>query len=173
MHNEAWQFITKAVKKVGTPKKIVEFGALNVNGSARTLFPDTEYVGVDPLEGRGVDFVGLAKDFKRKGFDLVVCTETLEHDPDPVATIKAAWKALKAEGYFLITAAAPPRAPHLCDGRPGRSDDEHYANITQDDLTKWLKDWNVIDIEYNQSHGDIYALAQKPAPKKKAGKGSK
>lgn len=38
-----------------------------------------------------------------KTFDVVICTEVLEHVPDPVASLKHISKLVKNDGYLLIT----------------------------------------------------------------------
>jgi SAM-dependent methyltransferase len=67
----------------GSDGKIVDLGAMNVNGSYRELLPaDAQYVGVDLEEGPGVDVV--LSDVYRLPFDdgsvdLVLSGQMLEH----------------------------------------------------------------------------------------------
>lgn len=165
MHAEAWQFLSKAAGYVNARPgmDVLEFGAHDVNGSPRALFPHTRYVGVDPWPGEGVNLVGRAQDFDgSEEFDVVITAEAMEHDPDARGQIDAAWRALKPGGYLILTAASEPRAPHRCDGFQGEMNGEYYGNIDIIELIGWLKDWQVIMVQHDKQHGDVYALAAKP-----------
>lgn len=165
MHAEAWQFIQKAAEYVNVRPgmNVLEFGAHDVNGSPRALFPNTRYIGVDPWPGKGVNFVGRAQDFDGgEEYDIVITAETMEHDPDARGQIDAAWRALKLGGFLILTAASDPRAPHRCDGYQGELNGEHYTNINMLNLIEWLSGWQVIMVQHDKHHGDVYALATKP-----------
>lgn len=67
-------------------KKVLEIGALNVNGSSRAVVEQlrpAQYVGVDIVDGPGVDVVcsadQLIDKFGPLSFDVVISTEMLEH----------------------------------------------------------------------------------------------
>lgn len=64
--------------------KVLDVGALDINGSAREVFGDLDYTGVDMQEGKGVDVVlnghDLHKKYEPNSFKLVLCLETFEHD---------------------------------------------------------------------------------------------
>ena len=53
---------------------ILEIGSYDVNGTIRNLFASENYVGVDLVEGPGVDVVagGQSVDFDDSSFDLVL-----------------------------------------------------------------------------------------------------
>jgi hypothetical protein len=75
-----------------TPSSVLEVGSLNVNGSVRGLFDGVAYTGIDMQEGPGVDVVMNAHDLGAKWdreFDLIICTEMLEHDNRPWTTLMA------------------------------------------------------------------------------------
>lgn len=166
MHAEAFDYIRKAVGWLGDTAgfRVIEFGSHDVNGSPRGLFPKVlVYTGVDPWDGPGVDVVKRAQDFSpAMEYDVCISAETLEHDPDPIGQINAAWLALRSGGKFILTAAAPPRLPHRCDGFVGDMAGEYYRNIEVADLQEWFKGWRNVRIVHNRAHGDIYAMAVKP-----------
>jgi SAM-dependent methyltransferase len=83
----------------------LEVGAFDVNGSARQFF-EGPYVGLDMRAGPGVEVlsVGEALPFAAGAFEVVVCTEMLEHDRRPWRTIAEAARLLRAGGAFLCTA---------------------------------------------------------------------
>lgn len=169
MHSEAYAWLQRVVSErvlpaMPGPVRVLELGAKNVNGSARPLFRDASYYGLDRVPGPGVDIVQDAATYDGAGlFDVVVTTETLEHAPDPWAVIASAGRALRHGGMLLITAAADPRQPHRCDGREGDLAGEYYANIDPPTLRRHLLDsgWTPVAVHYDIQHGDVYVLAVK------------
>jgi hypothetical protein len=93
----------------------------------------------------------------------VVSTETLEHMETPADLLASAHRALRSGGMLLITAAAPPRKPHRCDGSEGDLHGEHYANIDPAELHDLLilHGFRGGQVVYDGQHGDVYALAVK------------
>lgn len=91
---------------------VVEFGSLNVNGSAREVFDSKKYIGVDASEGKGVDFKCLCHRYSIDKFDVVISTEMLEHDPYWDLSVVKMLSLLKEGGSLIITAAGPDRHPH-------------------------------------------------------------
>lgn len=66
----------------------------------------TSYVGIDHLtENSQPDIVASALDlpFDDKSFDTVVCTEVLEHIPDPLRVLCEMHRVLKPSGYLILT----------------------------------------------------------------------
>ena len=61
---------------------VFEIGSADINGSVRSYFQPTDYVGVDLMSGPGVDVVGQGEDVRLdREFDVAVSTECLEHNP--------------------------------------------------------------------------------------------
>lgn len=90
-----------------TPIRVLDVGALDVNGTARVLFPDVEYVGVDLQEGPGVDVVADAHQLDQLNlgtFDVVLCLEMLEHDTRPWLTAAQLAQVVKQGGLVVVTA---------------------------------------------------------------------
>lgn len=169
MHSAAYQYI-----KAHAPAdaaRVLEIGSMDVNSSVqglslRTLFADADYTGIDLQKGPGVDQVCAAADYDGKGrFDLVISTEAMEHCPDPESIIACARRALRPGGLLLLTAAAPERAPHNCDGT-GYTGIEHYANIAPARLWGWLSGWEAVEVAHQPALGDVYARAMKPKGKR-------
>jgi SAM-dependent methyltransferase len=154
MHDQAFNWLSRMVRErvlpaMPGPMMVLECGALDVNGSARPLFPHASYIGLDRLAGKGVD--------------LVVSTETLEHMERPTDLLTAAHRALRPGGMLLLTAAAPPRKPHRCDGTEGDLRGEHYANVDPAELHDLLilHGFTSTELTHDAEHGDVYALAVK------------
>lgn len=166
MHTEAWEYLRRQ-REIVNPKglEILEIGSINVNGSARDLFGQgaKRYHGIDLKPGRNVDQVIDARELgAEEEFDLVITTETLEHDANAGQIIEAAYKALRPGGMLILTAAADGRAAHNGDGSP-YTGQEPYQNVSRAMLEAWLDVWAEVSIEIHEQHRDIYATARKPA----------
>lgn len=91
-----------------TPAKILEIGALNVNGSLRDHSPrNAEYVGLDFEAGEGVDAVitGLGDwNVPDAHFDLVIASSVFEHDPFFWNTFVAMCCKTRPGGHVYVSA---------------------------------------------------------------------
>jgi hypothetical protein len=140
MHEAAFHWVAQNAQKLGPFEKVIEIGSLDINGSVRPVFQGAEYIGLDPQEGPGVDWVGDALDYEpEKKVDCVVCCEVLEHSPKWEELVKKGMEWLDEDGVFLITAAGPGREPHSAvDGSHNVRDFEHYENVSPAALAKAL-----------------------------------
>jgi SAM-dependent methyltransferase len=88
-------------------RSVLEIGSLNVNGSVRSLFSaSSRYCGVDLRPGDGVDRVMNAHslEFAAGEFDVVISTETLEHDSHFWLSVGEMGRVLSPGGFLIITA---------------------------------------------------------------------
>lgn len=100
-------------------KSVIEVGSLDVNGSLRQVavpFGPSSYIGVDIQTGCGVDQVckieDLIRTFGRERFDVVLCTEVLEHVKDWRDAIHNLKEVLKPGGLLLITTRSRGKEYH-------------------------------------------------------------
>jgi SAM-dependent methyltransferase len=91
-------------------RQVLEVGAADVNGSVRPMVASrgpAGYTGVDIVAAPGVDQVVDAKDlvatFGPASFDVVVCTEMLEHADDWRLAIANMATVLRPDGVLVIT----------------------------------------------------------------------
>jgi len=140
MHPEAREFVRMVLFGLSRPpKRILEIGGRDINGSVRDLFPAAEtYVSIDLQPGPGVDVVADGATYEPNFVpDLVLCLEVLEHAASPRAIVRHALNLLPVGGTLVLTCAGPGRAPHSgIDGGPLRPG-EHYANIDPYMLAAW------------------------------------
>lgn len=135
-----------------TFEKILDIGALDVNGSMRNynfmhveaprwreLIGCKEYTGIDLIEGNNVDIIMNANDMKfpDNTYDLILSQSALEHDPSPEKTIQEAFRVLKPGGTFLVVCPTEDTPEHKDLG--GGSKDV-YNFITRENLYKWIID---------------------------------
>jgi len=86
---------------------VLEIGSLNVNGSVRGLF-DGPYLGIDMQDGPGVDLVMnahalVSTPLDGEPFEVIVCTEMLEHDDLPWVTLENAYEHADAGAWLILT----------------------------------------------------------------------
>jgi predicted SAM-dependent methyltransferase len=87
--------------------KVLELGSRDVNGSPRPYYSNCEeYIGIDLIDGKGVDIVMDAHDIWKKfgndSFDVVIDMSLLEHDKNFWVTIENINKVLKKGGYHIF-----------------------------------------------------------------------
>ncbi len=99
-------FVQRAVAEYDPKAPVLEVGAVSVNGSCRSLFPQQDYVGLDLRAGPGADCVLdilEAGDTLSGRFQTVITTETLEHITEPWRALEVMYDALKRGGLFIGT----------------------------------------------------------------------
>ncbi len=94
-------------------KRVLEVGSLDINGSMRRFFEECDYLGIDLGPGPGVDLVVAAHElWMPETYDVVICSEALEHDRHWVRSLRQMWDNLKSGGLFVFTCAGPARREH-------------------------------------------------------------
>lgn len=168
MHIEAREYVEQAVRHhvVPTPDYrlvVLEIGGVNINGGVRDLVPHGHYISIDPEPGPGVDVVVRARDFTAGlQYDLVLCTEVLEHVEQPAEIIACAWRVLRPGGLLILTCASTGRPAHGARGAGELMPNEWYRNISPDELRDLLYAWEVLDLSYINVPGDARCVARKP-----------
>ncbi len=163
MHSAAFNYVSDVVARGTLPEgDVLEIGSRDVNGTVRWLFSGRRYIGSDIAPGPGVDIVAGGEDITLDTpAAVVVTTETLEHTAEAEVICRNAYRLLQPGGVFIVTCAGVGRLPHSAiDGGPLRAG-EFYANVSADDLRRWLSEFSRRDIVENPAAGDIYATAVK------------
>lgn len=143
-------------------KKVLEVGALDVNGSPRgiiELLAPASYVGVDIRPGPKVDQICAASElvvaFGAESFDVVVSTEMLEHAEDWRGAVSNMKRVLAPGGLLLITTRSPGFPQH---DHPG-----DYWRFTRQDAAAIFADMDEVEIADDPMAPGILVRARKPA----------
>lgn len=143
---------------------VIDVGGRNVNGTVTDLFTLGRYECVDLHPGPGVTTVADCRTWQpEEPADLVLLLEVLEHTDDPKGVLAACMSYLAPGGRLVVTAAGPGRAVHSgVDGGPALYAGEHYANVEEADLARWLDGLDQVQLARNEAARDVYATGVKP-----------
>jgi len=106
MRQEVMDWMDEAVRRYKPEPPVLEVGAYNENGTARPLFPQGGYLGIDIRHGLGVDMVlDILGDTSRLAdrFNTVYACETLEHVLEPWRALEVMFAALRPGGLCLVS----------------------------------------------------------------------
>jgi SAM-dependent methyltransferase len=130
--------------------KVLEVGARDVNGSLRgyvEMFKPASYLGVDLFPGPGVDYlcsVELIVDaLGKEAFDLVLCTEMLEHVRDWRLAVTNLKIVCYIGGTILITTRSK--------GFPIHDFPSDYWRFEVDDMKYIFSDCDDVVIEQDKT----------------------
>jgi SAM-dependent methyltransferase len=146
--------------------RVLDLGGRDINGSVRDLLPAARWTGLDITPGPGVDLVHdatLPWPDRWDRFDLVVCTEVLEHVQGWRDLLRTAAQALEPGGpeALFVTCASTDRRPHGASGELDPPPGEWYANVAAEALQVRLGElFTQMVVEYRTLPGDAYAWAQ-------------
>lgn len=145
-------------------KNVIDVGSLDINGNNRYLFFRCNYVGVDIVSGKNVDFVGqaeymvpdIARQWNRKKgvVDVIISTEMLEHDRTWEDSLTAMYDSLNDGGLLLITCAGNGRKEHgtlSCTPSDSPGTTSYYKNISNEMFASVLRA-DMFDEYYLRQH---------------------
>lgn len=125
-----------------------DLSVLDVGCGEKPYCPDfapvaREYVGIDVTPGPEVDVVAPAEElpFSAESFDVVLCTQTLEHVADPAQAVAEMHRVLRPGGLALVSTHGTT-VYHPCPTDLWR--------WTQEGLVKLFRDngaWSELDLE--------------------------
>lgn len=145
---------------------VLEIGSLNVNGTVRDFFQNSFYIGVDVAPGECVDVVCFGHEYNLPDntFDVVISTESFEHDPYWKETFINMIRLCKQQGLVIITCATDGRAVHgTYEKNPESSLTveiglDYYKNLIEKDFDIFsLKDlFSMYNFSSNSNSHDLY-----------------
>lgn len=170
MHPEAYDGLARMLAASGlaldAPWRALDLGGRDINGSIRGLLPAARWTGLDIAPGPDVDLVHDATTAWPDGwdrFDLVVCTEVLEHVEKWAALLRTASQALEPGGpeMLFVTCASTGRRPHGASGAMDPGPGEWYDNVSPAAVRGALVGlFRSSHVEYRANPGDAYGWGQ-------------
>lgn len=140
--------------------RVIEVGSFDVNGSPRSVvlpLEPKEYIGVDSQAGNGVDRVveagELVGTFGAESFDVVICTEVLEHVRDWREVVAQLKRSVRSKGLLLITTRSPgfPYHPYPVD----------LWRYTLDDIRRIFSDMEILELVADPQVPGVFLKARK------------
>jgi len=130
--------------------RVLDIGALDINGGPHERISPREYVGVDLAEGPNISLVSPGEDVELPtgSFDVAMSSECFEHNPHWRATLHNMIRMTRGSGLIAFSTATRGRPEHgtsRSDGGwaaplPVASGQEYYANVTPGDVESCLDD---------------------------------
>jgi SAM-dependent methyltransferase len=142
-------------------KRVLEIGSYNVNGSLRQIVKSwypAEYIGVDIEKGPGVDVICKGEDllrvFGKESFDIILCTEVMEHVVDWKKIISIIKNICRKNGIILLTTVSYGFRYH-----PYPLDLWRYET---EDLEAIFGDCEILRLEGDPVKHGVYIKVKKP-----------
>ena len=90
MHESSAEAMRRFRKSLGANGKVLDVGSRDTNGSYKKIFEGWEYIGLDVVPGKNVDYVPDApycwEKIADETFDIVISGQALEHIEYPQKT---------------------------------------------------------------------------------------
>ena len=152
---------TKLTESDVTGKRVIEIGAMDVNGSLRpaveALGP-SEYLGIDIAKGPGVDEIrsvyDLVERYGPESFDVVISSEMIEHVHDWRKAISQIKGVMRPDGVLVVTTRSI--------GFPYHDYPFDYWRYELDDMRAIFSDMTIEALEPDTDDPGVLVKARKP-----------
>ena len=127
--------------------RVLDIGSLDINGTNRYLFDNCHYVGVDIVSGPGVDTVCRGHEVFGDQYNVVLSTNTLEHDMFWHLTLPQMIRLTKHHGLMFFSCSYSQRQHGTREKKPKDSGtvqlqsdwSDYYRNLKVGDVCSVLK----------------------------------
>lgn len=151
---------------------IVEIGSWDVNGSVRQFFDASTYIGLDLVEGKGVDRVYDGQNLtflESNSIDVAISCECFEHNPFWRENLNDMVRITQQGGIIIVTCASRGRFEHgTTRTQPKDSISvelgwEYYKNIRLNAFKRAIRGMPIQRriLKYNPYSKDLYVVLQK------------
>lgn len=133
--------------------RVLDIGALDINGGPHERMSPTEYVGVDLSVGPNVSIVAKGEDLDLPtgSFDVAMSSECFEHNPHWRATLHNMIRMTRDRGLIAFSCATTGRPEHGTTRSDGgwaaplavEHGQEYYANVTPRQVRAAIDRWQV------------------------------
>lgn len=124
-------------------KRVLDIGSLDINGTNKDLFENCEYIGLDVIDGKNVDIISIAHEYKTEElFDVILSTNSLEHDMYFRLTLKKMVDLLKPLGIMFFSVAHKFKEHGTLEKNP---EDSGTAQMSEE-WANYYKNLNIKDI---------------------------
>ena len=174
-HFQQLKFIECTNEYLSSPvfNHVLEIGSYDINGSIKEIFSFNNYLGLDLIDGPGVDKVYDGADMSflpDASFDLVISSECFEHNPHWENNIVDMYQKLRSNCHMLVTCASRGRAEHGTqrsspESSIGTSSKgwDYYRNIRIAEFRSSIQKLNFeyYYLGYNRFSKDLYFFGKK------------
>lgn len=152
--------------------RVLDAGSLDLGGTNRYLFEDSEYVGIDLGEGNNVDIVCHMHEHQpAEPYDTIISTEAFEHDKHFRESVRhIVYNMLKSGGLFVMTCGGHGRGEHGTQATDHGSSPytlDFYQNRGPEDFAEAVDleaTFYRYGFEYNGETRDLYFWGIKRLP---------
>ncbi|HWE26104.1 MAG TPA: methyltransferase domain-containing protein [Myxococcales bacterium] len=140
-----------AIPAVATAPRALDLGS--ASSPYRRLLAARGYSARTLDVGPGADFIGTAEDtgLPEASFDLVICTQVLEHCADPWKAMREMHRILRPGGHVVVS------APHVWFFHPHPTD---HWRFTQQGLAHLVASAGFVVRQLRSQGGTVLAAAQ-------------
>lgn len=153
----AWVADVTARHGLGQYARVLDVGSMDVNGTCRPLFLDAAaYLGVDIRPGPAVDQVvvsGGPLPESDPPWDVIVCTEMLEHDDAPWWTLRRMIEVAAPDCRLILTTRGIGFPLHEYPGDHWRFSCTGLRSLLVDN------GWSPLEVAADPQHPGVFAIA--------------
>lgn len=155
-HKEQKEFLNRIKNRFPDAfknRKVLDIGSFDVNGNEKSWFENCDFIGLDLLEGPGVDIACPANEYDApdETYDTIISCECWEHNPFYKESIINSVRMLKSGGYFIFTCATTGRPIHGTKTQD-EIDRERKITLQGNSTENWITMPNVLRENWNNEY---------------------
>jgi SAM-dependent methyltransferase len=158
VHSEIRQwvsYVSMLLPEYFSNTDVLDVGALDVNGTNKDFFGACRYTGLDIGPGPNVDVVSVCHEYEKPdaSYDVVISTDSLEHDMFYDKSLKKMYSLLRPNGLLIFTCASDGRGEH---GTLNENSAASPYTITHPEWQNYYKNLNIEDIQRSLNLDELF-----------------